>query len=432
MNIVENHILKIQVIENIEELEKFQEQWNNLVDQSKATIYQRYEWLITCWKHYHNPETDKLFCILVSANDKLVGIIPIYQYTIKFLNIPVCKHIYFLGSGTMLGNSFGIILETGPSDYLDIIVQPGFEYEILQFFLNYLEKNHKFFDKVILTNIHSESVIYNYISKIKLNSKINIKIKKGEICPYINLPSSFEEYMKSRSQSVRRRFSQSWKAIQSDNLFKLKISKNEHELFSNLEETKIIHQQKWNRLGYGGFFADTRFEKFFKDFTKSFYNEGFLWYKALETQDGQIAGRLAFKYKNRYYDYFSGINDQFPEAKRRPGLALLLMMIHDAIQDGSNIVDLLRGNEEYKKDFTDTFNITYNIVIYKRKNYIISFLKNIILFLRFVCIVIIREYKIFKTLKKIYSFPQTSLIYSNMRIKSIMKKIQRIKKKEGF
>ncbi len=420
--------LKIRVVTNEDEFYSLHSEWDNLIQHSDVKVYQTFEWLSTWWKFYSERKYDKLLCILFYHNDKLVGIAPLFVHQIFFWGYKYFSRIYFLGGSTSFGTTFGLFFDEGPSDYLDLISLPEYEQNVAESFIRFIHEQQASYDEIVLVNARSDSnLVRNVIPKLRKNA-LSCKISGADECPYITTPDSLDTFFKSRSSSVRRRLQQSWKEVKEKSLFTLKEVKNSNDLQTAFTEIKRLHQNRWNRLGYPGFFGDTRYEKFFDTVLQLFFARGWLWCTTAVSGDKCLAGRLAFKYKGEYYDYLSGIDDLAPEMKRRPGLVLLIAMIQDAVTEKAFGVDLLRGEEPYKKDFTTDIKSNWNIVVKLKteKNQFKLFLVHILLALKFLAYLLQREFKLFKVVYTNKRFPFLMIYFAKIRTQAFIKKIQQV------
>lgn len=425
----DNKKLNLRILNSEEELKEIQEEWDELVDISESTVYQKSYWLFTWWKYYHNPKTDKIFCLVCYDDKKLVGIAPLYLNEEIFFNNTTFKRLYFIGSNTIYGDTFGIFNDNSPTDYFDIIAHPHYEALVMKTMFDFLLDNQHLYDEIILTNLYTRSVVLKYLPSIIHYENIKYNIKSAEICPYIQTPETFEDFLKNRTSSVKRRFSQSWKEAKSGKMFKIEKAFSYEKLKVALENIKELHQIKWNRMGFPGFFGDIRYEKFFDEFIELSYPKGIIWCAIASNDKRAIAGRLAFKYKNKFYDYLSGIDDTAPEAKRRPGLVLLMEMIYDATQEKIKFVDLLRGDESYKKDFTNLYDINQNIKIYKKGRIISKTIITFLLIHKFLKIIICRELSLLSIWRKVYKTPKGELLFIKKRLIALFKKLKNIFRK---
>jgi hypothetical protein len=69
------------------------------------------------------------------------------------------------------------------------------------------------------------------------------------------------------------------------------------------------------------------------------------------------------RYNGRLYDYISGFSTESPSSKYRPGIGLLLHAVEDSIDGKISRIELLRGEEGYKYDFTDKNFLNYRLDI---------------------------------------------------------------------
>jgi CelD/BcsL family acetyltransferase involved in cellulose biosynthesis len=138
-----------------------------------------------------------------------------------------------------------------------------------------------------------------------------------------------------------------------DGYFEIEQPTSWEEVEAAVKETIKLHQNRWNELGFPGVFYEDRFAKFFRQLVYEAYRNNWLWLKVARDKEGVCAARMLIKYNGRYFDYISGFDDNRESAKRRPGIGLLLNVVNDAIEEGVSRIELLRGEESYKYDFTD-------------------------------------------------------------------------------
>jgi hypothetical protein len=134
-----------------------------------------------------------------------------------------------------------------------------------------------------------------------------------------------------------------------------------------LEELFELHQDRWNSLGYPGLFFDKRYYDFIKELCQKAVDNEWLWFRIGKDQEGTCAVRLALNYKGRFYDWLTGFDMTSPVSDYSPGLGLLSLMIKDAIESGADRIELLRGDERYKFDFTKKTRSNWRLTIPSNK-----------------------------------------------------------------
>jgi hypothetical protein len=423
-----NEVIELTVkrVSSIEEFSELEPVWDELASISPGTIYQTFEWSFYWWKSYSNKDNYELFILLFYHDKRLVGIAPCFLSKEVFLGFSFVRRLNLLGSGTAFRKSFGLFLDNGVSDYLDVLILPKYESGVAVKFLTYLSEHHNLYDEVQLLNIREKSNIYKYILPITGNYGLHCNLTRADCCPYIKVPATMEEFMHELHDSSRRKLTQARKAAVEGSLFEICSIDSTEDSKQALADVIQLHQIRWNRLGYPGFFSDECYREFFTSVFWAFHSKGWLWFKVARSQSRCIAGRLAFYYKEQYYDYLSGFDDQVPAAKRRPGLALLLGMVKDACSNKVTIVDLLRGEEPYKFEFTADHFWNWNIVLTKsdyKKRKIRYYTKQIITLIKLIPYLILRETKLFELQRRRHRYLMAYVTYFRFRLPHFLHKV---------
>lgn len=161
-----------------------------------------------------------------------------------------------------------------------------------------------------------------------------------------------KSYIKDQKSNARRRIRQTLRAIGPDDEYVIKGLNTWPEVEEATEKLIELHQNRWNKIGFPGVFYDERFTRFFKDIVKDAFENDKLWFKQAIDDEGVCASRMILYYNGLYYDYISGFDDERDSSKYRPGIGLLIRLIQEAIENGVERIEMLRGEEAYKYDFT--------------------------------------------------------------------------------
>jgi CelD/BcsL family acetyltransferase involved in cellulose biosynthesis len=431
MNPIENYKdvqLTVRLVSSVQEFAELKELWNSLAVASSSTIYQTFEWSFCWWQSYSTKQQYDLHILLFYNDKQLVGLASLFIYKNKIFNRTFYKSLKFLGTGTAFGASFGLFADNGPSDYLDILLLPGFESNVAKSFWEYLNNQHNLYDEIEFVNLREDSNFINYFVPAINKSQFKYRRYKAECCPYIKRPNSIADYLQALPASVRRRMVQTYKAAEEGKLYKIAKHESTEDIQKAYDELVQLHQERWNRIGYLGFFFDKRYSKFFENVFRSFLSNGWLWFKSAYSDNKCVASRLAFKYNGRYYDYLSAFDDLAPAAKRRPGLALLIDMLRDAISDNSLCLDLLRGDEQYKFELTASQNCNWNFVLTSSsgKNRIKYIIQKILIFIKLIGFLRGRELNLLKVQRISNGYFSSLYYYAKFRFPHFIKKIKEI------
>ena len=350
--------LTVELVHDVETFSALHSDWTALTEASSATIFQTFEWLFLWWKYFDTDPNRSLHILLFRSNGKLVGIAPLFIEVFSFLGITLHQRFRFLGCDVSHEGPLGIFTDYGPSDYLDIIGHPEYESEVARCLASYLQKHAWLYDEVEFTNVpHNSLLIKDFLPVLGLFG-LHHRIRRSDVCPRLSVPASMEEYIQGLRPNVRHRLYQARRAASEEGFYSIETVDSPKKLHTAFHDLTKLHQSRWNRQGYLGIFADRQFQQFQEEVAKTFLERGWLWFKTARMNGSPIAARLAFKFKGCFYDYLTGFDDASVGAKRRPGLALLLSMIEDAVHSRVPTVDFLRGAEKYKFDLTSE--VVYN------------------------------------------------------------------------
>jgi CelD/BcsL family acetyltransferase involved in cellulose biosynthesis len=414
--------LELEVITDRSKFLALRNEWNHLVEICPTSIFQTFDWQSVWWKYFGDGL--HLHIITFRKNGRLVGIAPLYLDVSSLFGMKLYRRLRFMGGGVEDWSSQWDLAQFGPSDYLDIIAIPEFQEEIAQSFLSYLRKQ-AWLDGTELENIPPESLLVKVVVPVLKREGHPYKLVQDHVCPRITLPASVEEYLRGRSAKFRYQLSQTRKAASTLGLFSIETVQSKGDLQKALAELIRLHQLRWNRIGYPGVFADSRFRDFQEEISRRFLENGWLWFKTARTNGSYIAARMGFRFKNSISDYIAGFDDRSPKAKRRPGYALLLSMIEDAIQEKKQVFDLLRGYETYKFDFTSEIPTNWKIVVWNpssRQSPRVQ-LYRIVRYLEFLIRKVIFEGVMFKVHYREHGFPKFLFRYIAFRWKKLSEKV---------
>ncbi|MEX2456589.1 MAG: GNAT family N-acetyltransferase [Balneolaceae bacterium] len=355
---------RISIYKEINVLDKLHAEWSELAEKSDQTICMSPEWMETWWKHFGRHKRRSLFIITVYDENKLIAIFPFYKGYTMLGGKVIEQRLQLIGSGGSPNEQFGFSDDYGISDFLDFIVDPEYNESIADLFISLLKSSDLSKHHITFHQVREDSFIKQHLYT-KLAAEFEVNLEHTDTCPYIDLEGidSLKSFIKQCKSNARRRFRQTLRAEGPDKDYEIERAQKPDDLAEMINKLIELHQNRWNDIGFPGAFNDERFIRFFKDLVFSAYQTNRLWFKQATDESGICASRMLLLYNGRYYDYMTGFDDNSPGAKRRPGIGLLLNLVEDALQQSVQRVELLRGLEEYKLDFTDKTFKNYKITI---------------------------------------------------------------------
>lgn len=361
--------LNIKVLTTDREFDNMKDAWDELLEHPgiQTHIFQTFEWQRIWWDYF--GANCELHIVTIWYQEELVGIAPFFVETTSVLGIYQYRKLQFIGCSVPESDIAGAFSNYSPTDYLDFIIRPDYMEESVEILLAYLNDSLVAFDQIELNELSEEGIfIKEVLPKLK-EDNWSYRQRKREVCPQISLPKSIDKYLDDLDRKVRYELRYSKRAVCEKDLFRVFEVNNTEELEIAFRRFVDLHQERWNKQGYPGAFADPQYEYFLKEVGTAFLDRG--WLKmttAIDHEDECIAVDFAFAFKDKVYDYQKAFDADSDLAKYSPGRALTYFLIEDAIIDKKESVDLLRGGEKYKMRLADKAPQNWQIIIPNRED----------------------------------------------------------------
>ncbi len=321
-------MLNIERIDSLDRFLSLQPEWNSLLDRSEAKcVFLTHEWLSTWWKHL--AEGRKLHIVTVRDENRLIGILPTALRSVQLARM-MPRMLEFLGSGVI------------GSDYLDLIVDPDRESEVLDAVAHQLIARGTVLQFGQLRRGHS--VAERLAAKLGRRnwSASGMKIN---VCPYISLKGhTWQTYLATLGSSQRYNFQRRLRNLE-------KVEGFRFETKTSLDTLIDLHRKRWqDRPGMSEAFQNDEIVAFHREFEALASRNGWARMLSIWIKDQPAAGIYGLRYGDTFYFYQSGFDAAF--SRQSVGLVMMGMAIRSAIEEGATEYDLLHGDEEYKFHWT--------------------------------------------------------------------------------
>lgn len=343
-------MLRITEVKKKEEFYFLRDTWNKILSKStQDTIFLTWEWLYTWWKMYSSGK--QLHILLLQETDgHIIGIAPFYTTFEKVFGVPM-RVLKLIGS------------EEVCSEYLDIISQKDRASEVIKTTANYLQKRLVDCDFFYFKDVREDSIINDVLTQLKQDSNLIYQDRVQTTNPFISLPEREDIFIASLSHNKRSAIKRKEKKLAREHGFLYSTLNNEKHLEEAFHNFVALHQKLWESRGFPGMFKRQNFFRFHETIAKRFVENGWLRLYFLSLNGKPVASLYGFQYRDKFYYYQSGFD---PDWKiYGVGKILLNHTIREAIRGKLNEYDFLRGEADYKFDFTDTFRHTREILLAK-------------------------------------------------------------------
>jgi len=350
--------LTIECIRDENRFQSLEIEWNYLLELADAdSIFLTWEWCSTWWDHFRESRQLLILTAREEQTGTLRGIAPLMIQPISIFprirNRPIkikmpIKALSFIGSN-------------GASpDHLDFITHPDFANEVQDLLLNSLLNFKKEWDVIQFKGISSpSSIIKTLIDKLS-PGRYHLEESGTSI---IDLPDTWEELYNQFNKRLRKNIRRQTRRFDED--FQGRV---EHELVTNPDEIEPLIEKV---VIFG---RETRGEPvlrqteeliqldtFFVAISKRFFSKGWLRLFSLSIDQEVISIENIFFYNNKCYSYQTGYDQEW--AYYSPGNRIFVLNIQNLINQKVSLLDLLRGNHEYKRRWATNFIPNSNILI---------------------------------------------------------------------
>lgn len=245
-------------------------------------------------------------------------------------------------------------------DYMDAVVTPGFEPAFFASILGTLsDEGAKTID---LRGLRVSSPTLEAVTKAAPAAGYTAAREDEALSPRVHLPGTWDEYLGTLSKKDRHELRRKLRRLDSaggDVSLKMVTEPGEAatELDTLFRLMRISSHHKEEFLERPGM------EAFFREMTSVMAAEGMLRFYFLTFDGEAVASVLNFDLGGTLYMYNSGYDPAY--SHYAVGLMSKTLLIKDAIENGRQWVDFLRGDESYKYDLGGKDQQVYRVVLTK-------------------------------------------------------------------
>ena len=338
----------ISVVSTDAQLNELEGEWNILLQESQATVFQSFEWISACWKYFHGRST--LHCLAFRSDGRLVGLAPLCRRRVR-LFFRVCTVLEFIGRPH--------------GDYNDFIALPGYERAVVRAFVHHFASGEAHADALDLDEIPTTSPLKLYLAEEAQMAHLDLVVQPGPVCPYIPLPASFEEFLAALGPNTRYNYRRKWsKLSDSHKTAERFLHEPGEDLNGGITSFMRIHSDRWKGLGFPSVFDKPVHRSFISEVSHRFAVRDWLRLYLLEVDGIDVAASLEFAHHGRIYMYNSNASGAPEVMKQSPGLLVKISAIRQGISEHMREYDMLRGEETYKYDHLkalERFNTTMRL-----------------------------------------------------------------------
>lgn len=244
--------------------------------------------------------------------------------------------------------------DVGCPDHLDVLASGDAPFDAMAAALEELE-----WDMLQLDGIAPDAMGAPRLAEALRRRGMAAYLQPQWSCPYIELPSTWDGYLASRSASradviVRRERTLARRTRLAITFY------NSETLTGGWEHFRRLHDARWD--GAGAF--DPRLDALHRRFAAANAAGQTLWLSTIDADGEPISAWYGFTTGDTLYFYQSGRDAAWH--KYSVGGVHIALMLQRAIALGLRRFDFLRGDEPYKSEWTSTTRWTRRLLAFRR------------------------------------------------------------------
>jgi len=317
--------------EGLEAIEALKPEWDVLIESRNVPRpFQTHEWLAASWRHY--GERDRLLTVCVRDGGRLVGLVPL--------------------RAKRASGSRQLFFAVAHADCPDILVEPGSEWLVLEALFEWLTKDYTDWDLLRLRSICTRSQTDHLLPVLAREAGLAACAWRASTTPYIPLPPTRDEYYAQMPSRNRRRELLRRRKRLADECGEvgIRISAGADLTSAAMARLLALHRRSWEGRGGSQVITDRSIEEFHTQIAVGLALKGLSQIVWLMAGEREVAGYYGFVGGQTCMAYMLGHDPDF--ARFSPGAQMGLTLVEHGIDQGWREIDLMRGAERYKFDFT--------------------------------------------------------------------------------
>ena len=361
----------ISLVNSQEAFHVLYEEWDSLNKHcAKGNLFTSWEWLYTWWEIYQNDGKRQLYILTCKdENNKIIAIAPFQIATNPKKYFPCNRQLIMLGTGETDGSYvFG--------EYMDLLIEPGHEDEVIAQLSNYLYANKNRWDGVKFHQLLDNS----YVSKLfKHHPDILASTHKEGFRTLIELPETYKAYLMSLRKKMRNNITRTLSRLEAEKIYSITSVERVEDVDEAMTILAELNRSRRNDLERSSAFDQINFENYHRKLAKRLVAlnnpEMGISLRVLRFCQEPVAVLYSFIDGDTIHAYQSGF-----EKENGHRYSLLTMMltqeISNSIENPSlNYFNFMYADNEstYKKRYTGNteamFNISYDKKSLKYSSY---------------------------------------------------------------
>ena len=315
------------------DFETLRGEWERLLPRSAGnTIFATPWWQETWWRHFGG--TVDLRMLSVRSEGEVVGIAPLMGSK---------GTVEFLGGSDLF-------------DYHEFVVAPQDEDAFFQTLCDHLVDQE--WHTMDLKSIDQDSSTLQRLPALMEQRGASVEVVEEDKAPLSQLPSSWDGYVAALSKKKRHELRRKLRRLEGADSYRQYCCVDPDSVAEGMPDFfELLRSSGEDKRE----FLTAEREAFFLGVARELAPRGQFRLYFLEVGGRRVASCICFDYAGSYFLYNSGYDPDFSSLS--VGLLNKALCIQDAIEEGKQCFEFLRGTERYKYDLGAADRSIYRIVV---------------------------------------------------------------------
>ena len=341
--------MKFSILSHADAFDGLEPRWKRLIDQAPdASVFQTFSWQAIWWRIFGGGRDLRL--ILAEDGDELKGLLPVYIERTDLLPALGLRTLRLVGYGG----------DTAPDD-LGPIVAGNDPAAVIETLIDGLLALKDEWDIAVLDDLDPESPM---IDALVTRLGDQVTLEPGARISFVELPENFDGYLAKLSSNRRWKLRRGRKKLNEAKPYRFHVVTTGDELDRYFPELVRLHHDRWeHRSGEFGFSTEG-YVDFHRDAMAAMLDQDCLRLMLLIGEDDVVmAANYCYRWRGGFYFFQGGFARDYE--RFRIGEVLMGHAIEQAIGEGMQVFDMLRGEHDYKKSLTDEIRTRTHLHIYQ-------------------------------------------------------------------
>ncbi len=340
--------MTVEVITQRKDLPAIAEAWDSLAHEDRRDgFFRTFAWY-SAWMEHIRPDAEP-FVVVVRDGGQLVGLAPFCRLRYRDLGFTL-RAIAWAGREVVSG------------DFLDFVCRNEKRGEVAKAVLKFVREASSHWGLLVAGELLKEGDSCRELDGQGRELGLSVRYQESRICPYIELPKTFDDYLGGMTSSMRYHVRRRIREVEKKGA-RLEVFSEPLEVAARVDTLIDLHLTRWRHDNLPGTFGRPGFPAFLRQICANPPSRSSSCVFQLTHEGTSVASLIMFYFGDSALYYQAGWDPHSPLAACSPGVVVMAHSIRHAIERGFHYYEFLRGDEAYKMRWTKTHRETTSLLL---------------------------------------------------------------------